>query len=79
MSDRLLSPPPVNRERAAEVWVEMIDAGEALLLSGFAARFRTDRLEEHFQAWCRQQVAENDRQLVHLLTELSRRESAHDR
>jgi ferric-dicitrate binding protein FerR (iron transport regulator) len=79
MPDRLLSPPPVNRERAAELWVEMIDAGEALLLSGFATRFGADQAEEHFRAWGQQQLVEHDRRLEHLLAELSRRESGHGR
>jgi hypothetical protein len=74
MTDRLLSPPPVKRENAAKVWIEMIDAGEALLKAGFAARFGPDRVEEELQKWNRQQMAEKDRRLVHLLTELSRRE-----
>jgi hypothetical protein len=74
VADRLLSPPPVPRERAAEIWVEMIDAGEALLRAGFAKRFGPENVEERYRAWCREQVAEHDRKIVHLLTELSRRE-----
>ena len=74
MDDRLLSPPPVPRERAAEIWVEMIDAGEALLRAGFAKRFGPEKVEEHYRDWCRQQIAEHDRKIVHLLTELSKRE-----
>jgi hypothetical protein len=79
MSDRLLAPRPVDRARAAEVWVEMIDIGETLLKAGFAARFGSDRVQEHFEAWNREQLAENDRRLIHLLTELSRREAEHGR
>ncbi|MFL5242429.1 MAG: hypothetical protein ACJ8FY_10010, partial [Gemmataceae bacterium] len=67
MSDRLLPPPPVDRARAAEVWVEMIDVGEALLKAGFAARFGADQVEKHFETWNREQLAENDRRLIHLL------------
>jgi hypothetical protein len=51
--------------------------GEALLKAGFAARFGADRVEEHFEAWNREQLADNDRRLIHLLTELSRREEEH--
>jgi hypothetical protein len=58
----------------------MIDVGETLLRAGFAARFGADRVEEHFEAWNRQQLAENDHRLVYLLKELSRREAeAHGR
>ena len=75
MADRLQLPPPIPRERAAEKWFELIDPGEALLRAGFARRFGPEKVEEHFQAWCREQMADQDRRLVHLLTELSRRES----
>jgi hypothetical protein len=79
MNNKLLPPPRVPRERAAEIWAEMIDAGEALLRAGFAQRFGAEHVEEHYRAWCQEQIAENDRRLVHLLTELSRRESGNAR
>jgi hypothetical protein len=75
VADRLLIPPPVPRDRAAEAWLELIDTGEALLKAGFATRFGPDKVEVHYRAWCDEQIAEHDRKIVHLLSELSRRES----
>ena len=79
MADGLLPPRPVPRELAAEIWADMIDAGEALLRAGFAARFGPERVEEKYREWCHQQMVDNDRRLVHLLTGLSRREAGHGR
>lgn len=79
MSDRLLPPPPVPRERAGEVWLEMIDAGEEMIRSSFERRFGPEQAELHYRAWCREQISDQDRRLYHLLAELSRREEEHAR
>ncbi len=77
MADQLLPPPRVPPERAVAVWIEVMDAGVELLRAGFAARFGPDQVEEKYREWCQQQIVENDRRLVHLLTELTRREAGH--
>ena len=79
MDNRLLPPPPVPPERAVQVWMEMIDLGEYLLREGFAARYGRENVEEHYRAWCREQVEDQDRRLIHLLTELGRREKEYER
>ena len=77
MAERLLLPPPVPPERAIELWMDLIDTGEALIRAGFEARFGPENVEQHYQEWCRQQINEHDQRIFHLLSELSRRESGH--
>lgn len=79
MPDALLPPGPIPRERALEIWAEMWDAAEALVISGLAARYGEDKVEEKFREWTVQQIAANDQRRIRMLTNMSRREVVADK
>ena len=74
-----LAPPSVKHlplEKRIELWGELVDEANALVLAGIRAKIGPDGdLSEAYREWYARQMAEHDLRLVEFLENLSRRES----
>ena len=75
-----LSPPSLTHlplEKRIEIWAELVDESEALLLAGLRAKIGPDGdLHAAYRQWYARQMEDHDRRLVEMLENLSRREAA---
>ena len=78
-----LAPPSVKHlplEKRIELWAELVDENEALLIAGLSAKVgpRGD-LQAAYRRWYTRQMDDHDRMQVVLLANLSRREAKNGR
>jgi hypothetical protein len=76
-----LAPPSVGHlplEKRIELWAEMVDEADALVLSGLRAEIGPDGdLQAAYRAWYARHMEEHDRMLTAFATRLSRQGSTH--
>ena len=74
-----LAPPSVKHlplEKRVELWAQLVDENEALLLAGLRAKIGPDGdLQEAFRLWYVRHMDEHDRMQIALAENLSRREA----
>jgi hypothetical protein len=74
-----LAPPSVKHlplEKRIELWTELLDENEALLLAGLRAKIGPDGdLKEAYRQWYRRHMEDHDRMQAALAENLSRREA----
>jgi len=60
------------------LWVDLMDACEALLLAGLRRKIGPDGdLRAAYRQWYTERMEEHDRTMFHMLTELDRRSRPH--
>jgi len=78
-----LAPPSVAHlplDKRIELWLELVDESEALLLAGLRAKIGPDGdLQAAYRDWNARRWDEHDRKLVALAENLTRRETQHGR
>jgi hypothetical protein len=74
-----LAPPSVKHlplEKRIELWAQLVDENEALVLSGLRAKIGPDGdIEAAYRQWYARQMEEHDQALFAMLENLSRREA----
>ena len=74
-----LAPPSVKHlslEKRIELWAELVDENEALLIAGLRAKVGPDGdLHAAYRQWYARQMDDHERMQVRLLANLSRREA----
>lgn len=73
-----LAPPSIRHlpcEKKIELWMQLVEENEALVLSGLRAKIGPNGdLKAAYREWNRRRLEEKDRALVQFLENLSRRE-----
>lgn len=73
-----MAPSPINHlpvEKRIEIWAQLVDDGEALVLAALRAKIGTDGdLKEAYREWYRRRMEEHDRALIYMLMNLTTRE-----
>jgi hypothetical protein len=73
------APPSVKHlplEKRIEMWAELVDQNEALLLAGLRAKIGpTGDLPQAYREWYERHIAEHDRMLIAFAFNLSAREN----
>jgi hypothetical protein len=88
MPSQLIPPPELASPSVAhlplskriELWTQLVDESEALLLAGLRARIGPeDDLHAAYRQWYARHMEDHDRRLIVMLENLSRREKLHGR
>lgn len=78
-----LSPPSVAHlplEKRIELWEELVDESEALLLAGLKTKIGAEGdLHDAYRQWYSRHMEEHDRMLIEMLENLNSRETGHGR
>ena len=73
------APPSIRHlpvEKRIDIWAELLDESEAILLSGLRARIGPDGdLKTAYREWYARHMEDHDRMLCHFADNLSRREA----
>jgi hypothetical protein len=73
-----LAPPSIKHlpvEKRIEIWAQLVDDGEALVLGGLRAKIGPEGdLKEAYREWYRRRMEEHDRALIYMLMNLTARE-----
>jgi hypothetical protein len=74
-----LAPPSVAHlplEKRIEIWADLVDENEALVLAGLRAKVGPEGdVESAYRQWYARHMEEHDRMLISLFENLSRREA----
>ena len=78
-----LAPPSIKHlplAKKIELWSELVDEAEALVIAGLRAKIGPDGdLQQAYREWYARKMEEHDRAQVAMLANLSRREKQHGR
>ena len=76
-----LAPPSIAHlplEKRIELWAELVDENEALVLAGLRAKIGPDGdLQAAYRQWYARHMEEHDRMQIAFAENLSRREAGH--
>jgi hypothetical protein len=86
MQNQLIPPPELtpfsvkhlSPSKRIELWLELIEENEALLLAGWRARFGSD-LQRAYREWQRRHLADRDQMQAAFAKNLTRREAENGR
>lgn len=74
-----LAPPSISHlplEKRIELWAELVDENEALVLAGLRAKIGPNgNLQAAYREWYARKMDEHDRATIAMLENLSRREA----